>query len=164
MENTQKEHINYRCPEAGDGLKVTELIKSCPPLDINSTYYYYMICRDFASTSILAEKDGKIGGFVSGYRRPDHPEVLFIWQVAVSSEMRGKSIASSMLASLVERLGGSVKSLETTISPSNKASQSLFAKFAEKRGAEMKKQEFLSAQDFGGGDHEAEDLYIIDLS
>ncbi|ERP31732.1 diaminobutyrate acetyltransferase [Chitinivibrio alkaliphilus] len=155
--------ITYRQPEFSDGLSVARLIEACPPLDLNTTYYYYMMCRDFAATSVIAELDGEICGYISAYFRPEAPQTLFVWQVAVSSAARGKGLAGKMLDWIVSSQSKDIAAIETTITASNTASQAVFKKYAAAKNASISKEPFLTASDFGAGDHEAEDLYTIQL-
>ncbi len=158
------DEIILRHPVKEDGLAIFNLIKACPPLDLNSSYYYYMMCNDFGKSSLLAERNGELLGYISGYITPEDEKTLFIWQVAVSEAARGKGMAGAILANLVQDWKGIITSLKTTISPSNKASQALFNGFAEKNGHSIKTTDFLTAKDFGDGEgHEAEELYTITL-
>jgi len=159
-----EEEIILRHPVKEDGLKVYNLIKASPPLDLNSSYYYYIMCSDFGKSSLLAEQGDKLLGYISGYIPPEDEKTLFIWQVAVSEDARGKGMAGAILANLVQDWNGLITTVKTTISPSNKASQALFKGFAEKNGYSISTSEYLSASDFGtGDDHESEVLYTITL-
>ncbi|WP_082592842.1 GNAT family N-acetyltransferase [Paenibacillus sp. Soil766] len=63
---------------------------------------------------------------------PSNPEILFVWQIAVSTEHQGKGIAYSLLRELITGASCTeVRYIETTISPSNAASNRLFRKLAE---------------------------------
>lgn len=121
--------ITYRKPTAEDGPSVHSLIERCPPLDRNSLYCNLLQCKDFAETSILAQNSqGDVVGFISGYIPPQRARTLFIWQVALDSDYRGHGIANTMLETLFHR-HSDLRFMETTISPSNTASQKLFERF-----------------------------------
>jgi L-2,4-diaminobutyric acid acetyltransferase len=150
-------------PELHHGGAVAALIHRCPPLDRNSTYYYHIMCRDFAQTSCLALKQGEVLGYVSAFLRPESPDTLFVWQVAVDPQARGLGLAKSMLEEILHRPELNLKRLETTIGPANKASQRLFQSLAQKMGCPIRKSVFLSEEDFSEPGHESEDLYSIDL-
>jgi L-2,4-diaminobutyric acid acetyltransferase len=51
--------------------------------------------------------------------------------------------------------------LETTITPSNEASRRLFLSLARDLEARCRVTSFFSEEDFGGENHEAEDLFRI---
>ncbi len=130
-------------------------------LDVNSSYAYLLWCRDYRATSVVAEVDDAIAGFVTGYLRPEAPEVLFIWQVAVDESFRGRGIGVKMLDHLVcNAAEHGISTLETTVSPDNEASQAMFASLARRHGAEMNREQLFRPDDFPGG-HESEDLYRI---
>lgn len=155
-----------RHPRKEDGLTVYNLIKNSPPLDLNSIYYYYIMCSDFAETSIVAEQNGEIIGYISGYIPPNDKGTLFIWQVAVSEAARGKGLATTLLSSLVSELKdrAGLSQLKTTISPSNTASQTLFLRFSQTVGVTPQQEPYLQVTDFSAGEgHEAETLYTINL-
>jgi diaminobutyrate acetyltransferase len=130
-------------------------------LDLNSSYSYLLWCRDFARTSVVATVDGEVGGFVTGYVRPDRPDTVMVWQVAVDAAHRGRGLARRMLDALVDRLAEqSVRTLETTITPDNEASIRLFSSFAEGRAARLVREPVFPAELFPDG-HDAEVLFRI---
>ncbi len=151
-----------RAPQVADGAAVHRLIAACPPLDVNSSYAYLLLCIHFAATSVVAETtDERIVGFLSGYRIPDRPDTLFVWQVAVHADARGQGLAGRMLADVLARPAPPpVAWLETTVSPDNAPSRALFAKLARQRGAELTVSDFFRPEDFPDA-HAAEELLRI---
>jgi diaminobutyrate acetyltransferase len=129
-------------------------------LDLNASYAYLLWCRDFAATSVVATVEDTPVGFVTGYRRPEQPGTLMVWQVAVDEAHRGRRIAHRMLDWLVDQSERRVLSLETTITPDNEASIGLFSQFAESRGANVMRQPFFDSSLFPDG-HESELLFRI---
>jgi L-2,4-diaminobutyric acid acetyltransferase len=154
--------ISFRPPVAADGAALWRLARDSERLDTNSPYYYLAFCTRFADASIVAEDDGRVAGFVTGLLHPD-PATLFVWQVGVDAGARGRGVASGMLDALVESAPcRRAQRLETTVTPSNQASLSLFRGFARRRGARVTESVFLRAEDFPAeGDHEAEQLLSI---
>lgn len=162
MDSSNENDIQLRNPQLEDGKAVYDLIRSSPPLDLNSAYNYFLLCSHFADTCVIGESGGRIVSFLSAYRLPRAPETLFIWQVAVDGSMRGKRMAGRMLDELLSRPACSgVKYLETTVSPSNAASKRVFEKFAKENSAAWHEEVFLSREQFGGEDHEEEILFQI---
>lgn len=116
-----------RKPCAEDGQPVTALIAACPPLDQNSAYCNLLQCTDFADSCIVAELDGKLVGWVSGYRPPASRQDFFVWQVAVAPAARGRQLASRMINDLLQRPENTgVTHLITTVTQDNHASWALF--------------------------------------
>lgn len=153
--------VEFRRPTLEDGRVLWRIARDSKVLDLNSSYTYLLWCRDFAETSIVATVDGEPGGFVTGYRRPDQPDTLMVWQVAVDAEHRGRKLARRMLDQLVDRLVGlNLARMETTITPDNEASVALFSSFAAGRGAQLEREPVFPAQLFPDG-HETELLFRI---
>lgn len=156
--------IQFRHPVLSDGLALYELVKACPPLDVNSSYLYFLQASHFAESCMVAELEGEIVGFVSGYQRPDAAEDLFVWQVAVSSKARGQGLAKRMIDQLLRaqlKNKRPLSAISCTIGPSNVASQGLFKSLAKQHGLTMKVTPFIAAEQFGDEQHEAEETYTL---
>ena len=126
--NPAAERLILRAPTALDGPRVSALIAACPPLDPNSAYCNLLQCTHFADTCVVAQDQDEVVGWVSAYLRPDQPDTLFIWQVAVAERARGTGLAGRMLTALLAReVCGSIFNISTTITPENQASWALFS-------------------------------------
>jgi L-2,4-diaminobutyric acid acetyltransferase len=154
--------IHFRIPTLEDSPAVYELVKRCKPLDLNSRYCYMLVCTHFQNTSIVAETDGKVQGFISAYADPEMPEILFVWQVAVDASLRGKGMALGLLKRLLSRENlRQITTIDTTISPSNAASQNLFRRLASELKSEIRVEPYFRQELFGGEAHEDEERYRI---
>ncbi|MFB9135472.1 diaminobutyrate acetyltransferase [Vibrio olivae] len=155
----------FRTPNIKDGDAVHRLIAECPPLDVNSAYCNFLQSQHFNQTCVIAECNDEIAGFISGYRKPDHPNELFIWQVAVSPRHRGKGLAFHMLQEILMRDGlGDIRVVETTITDDNKGSWSLFKKLDKANGNQGEVSTFLCEEQHFKGKHDTEYLYHIPLN
>lgn len=149
-------------PGVRHGASIHRLVEACKPLDLNSTYAYLLLCEHFAETCVHAQRGGRTVGFISAYRPPKESDVLFVWQVAVAAEMRGRGLARAMLRELVNRpVLRDCRYLETTVSPSNMPSRRLFHSLARERGAAITERVLFSEADFGPEPHERETLIRI---
>ncbi|MCS0637290.1 diaminobutyrate acetyltransferase [Streptomyces sp. LP05-1] len=155
--------IGIDAPRVEDGAAIWRIARDSEVLDLNSSYSYLLWCRDFAGTSLVARgPEGEPIAFVTGYVRPERPETLVVWQIAVDREHRGKGLAGVLLDALTSRLAGQgVRTLETTVTPDNTASDRLFAAFAERRGAALEREVLFDGGLFPEGTHEPEVLYRI---
>ena len=161
-QNHENKPINIRKPQIEDGNQIFHLVKKCKPLDINSLYYYLLICAHFDQTSVLTELDDEIVGYISSYINPHQKNTLFIWQVAVHPDMRGHGLATRMIMDILKRNEvKSVEFIETSVTPSNKASISLFMKIASELNVDLQKSTFFTSDLFGESDHEEELLLQI---
>ncbi|RNF94679.1 diaminobutyrate acetyltransferase [Streptomyces botrytidirepellens] len=150
-------------PRVEDGAALWRIARDSKTLDLNSSYSYLLWCRDFAATSVVArEAEGGPVGFITGYTRPDRPETLVVWQVAVDQAWRGRGLAATLLDGLTARVAATgIRGIETTITPDNTASNRLFTSFAERHGAPVEHEVLFDGGLFPDGGHEPEVLYRI---
>jgi L-2,4-diaminobutyric acid acetyltransferase len=154
--------VNIRPPTLDDGMSVYHLIERCPPLDTNSSYCNFLQCGHFFDTSVMAEMDGEIVGFISAYKKPEQPDTLFVWQVAVDEKARGMGMASRMLIDILKRPQcKNINTLETTITEDNKGSWALFKRLAETLSAELTSSIWLDKDKHFDGLHDSEALVTI---
>jgi L-2,4-diaminobutyric acid acetyltransferase len=154
--------IILRPPSTADGNRAYHLVRRCPPLDLNSPYSYLLLCTHFRATCTLAEKDGELFGFQSGYRKPDDPDTLFIWQICVATRARGQGIGALLVRDVLERNEyAPPRFLELSVTGSNRASRALFASLARHYSAELSEHPLFEAGSFPAPDHEAEYLLRI---
>ena len=152
-----------RKPDATDGAAIWQLVKACKPLDENSMYCNLIQADHFAATSVVAEMDDEIVGWISGYMIPAKEE-LFIWQVAVGAGARGLGLGRKMLLELIERdaCKGATR-LKTTITKSNKASWALFRSFAREIDGDLLDEPHFERDTHFEGRHATEHLVAITL-
>ncbi|MFF3505126.1 diaminobutyrate acetyltransferase [Streptomyces sp. NPDC003247] len=151
-------------PSVADGAALWRIAKESGKLDLNSSYSYLLWCRDFAATSAVARaEDGRPVGFVTGYVRPEAPQTLLVWQVAVDAAYRGRGLAAALLDGLTARITAErpVTTVETTITPGNTASERLFTSFAARHGADVTREALFGSALFPDGPHDPEVLYRI---
>jgi L-2,4-diaminobutyric acid acetyltransferase len=154
--------VLFREPSLRDGAEMWRLVKASRPLDLNSCYAYLLLCHHFSETCVVAERGEEMVGFVSAYVPPSTPETIFVWQVAVRAEMRGRGLATSMLIELLRRRAcRGAAFLEATVSPSNEASWALFHALARRLGAGCEKKLLFPRGMFGEEGHEEEVLFRI---
>jgi L-2,4-diaminobutyric acid acetyltransferase len=143
-------------------MEVFRLVERCPPLDANSSYCNFLQCGHFAQTSVAAEMNGELVGFISGYKKPEQQDTLFVWQVAVDERARGQGLASKMLLHILQRPNcQSVNHLETTITEDNKGSWALFERLAKTLDADLNSSIFLDKKKHFDGLHDSEALVTI---
>lgn len=138
-----------RRPAATDAIGMHDLAAATRVLDLNSTYAYLLFATHFAGTSIVADCDGDLHGFITGYHPPDRPEVLFVWQVGVAPAAQGTGVASAMIDALVARVRsdrhGHPITVEATVGPTNTASRAFFGAFARRHGVPLTEHPYFTA-------------------
>lgn len=151
-----------RLPTAEDGAAVHDLIGRCPPLDTNSMYCNLVQCSHFSSTSVVAELNGELVGFISGHPVPAGDNTLFIWQVAVGEAARGKGLATKMLKAILQRPQNlDFRHIETTITDDNEGSWALFKGLAKKLNTGLERTVMFDREKHFGGSHDTEYLARI---
>lgn len=155
-----------RPPRGSDAVAIRDLVTETGVLDLNSTYAYLLLSTDFAQTSIVAELDGRLQGFITGYLPPLRPDVLFVWQVAVAPTAQRGGLAAAMLDALVDRVrserNGVPLTVEATVSPGNASSRAFFGAFARRHGVPLTEHVHFTADQLDpDGAHEDEPLLRI---
>lgn len=164
MEMFHKALPTLRKPSAEDGAAIWELIQSCKPLDENSMYCNLIQCDHFRDTCIIAELNGEVVGWVSGYVLPDDPETFFVWQVAVSEKARGTGLGTLMLRGLLSRENcEGVKRLQTTITRDNPGSWALFRKFSDYTDGELSSTPYFAKSQHFNEQHDTEYMVTITM-
>ncbi|MEX0923877.1 MAG: diaminobutyrate acetyltransferase [Rhodovibrionaceae bacterium] len=154
--------VAVRRPRADDGTDVNDLIGRCKPLDENSIYCNLLQCSHFADTSAVAEVNGQVQGFTSGYIVPARQDRLFIWQVAVASAARGKKLGMAMILDILRRpICRDVRELHTTITRDNKASQAVFRSVAKTLETEAATNVLFHEEEHFDGQQSSEVLWRI---
>jgi len=162
LEVERPSNIVIRPPRPTDGAFVSALIANCPPLDQNSLYCNLLQCSHFSGTSALAEQEGNVIGFVSGYQLPDEPETLFIWQVAVDCAARGQALGRRLVFDILSRpVCASISRLKTTVTQSNSASWAMFEKIAAALHTPYQRTLLFDRDHHLGGNHDSEFLISI---
>lgn len=157
----KSERVRFRAASPEDGAALHTLVERGGVLELNTAYSYVLMCDHFGSTTVVAEHDDEIVGFVTAYRPPSHPDTVFVWQIGVDPRMRGRGVARGILQALVKRPAcRGVRYLEATVTPTNMASRRLFQSFARTQSAAYEWSDGYPGQAFGEG-HEPEELIRI---
>jgi len=161
-ERTKKEGLIFKEPEVDDGAEMFRIAKDSKVLDMNSSYCYLMWSKFFNKTSIIAYEGEKAVGFVSGFIQPESEDTLFIWQIAINSDYRGRGIATKLVTKLLKQLKNEkIRFLEATVTRSNLASSNLFKGIAEKFNTKYDIKKCFSKEHFPDESSEAEFTYRI---
>lgn len=156
--------VRLRHPTIDDGAAIWQLVVDAGTLDRNSSYLYLLLCRDFADCCAVAEADGRLQGFTTGFRSAKRADVWFLWQVGVAASARGQRLAGRMAHFILNtQAPEGVRYLETTVAPSNEASRALFAGIARRLDTELAESDLFTEPQFppDEGVHEAEPLLRI---
>ena len=152
--------IKITHPRKEDGISVAELIKRCPPLDLNSTYHYLIQSHYFSKTCSIAFDNKKVVAFVSGFINSSKNNSLFIWQVAIDENYRGKELGIELIEFILNQ-NKNLDSIETTVTETNLASRRMFEKFCEKYQIKLSEQTLFNKEQDFSNEHDSEILLKI---
>ncbi|MBN1358555.1 diaminobutyrate acetyltransferase [Candidatus Bathyarchaeota archaeon] len=135
------------------------LVANRPYVGLNSRYTYFLLAKDFSDTCVVAQHNGKIIAFSSGYIQPSRPDTFFNWETVVHRDYRGHSLQKRMLLHQIKITNATY--FEGTVNPSNKISKRNFCELAELLNTKCEKRTLFNEEDFENDGHEAEVLYRI---
>lgn len=149
--------VAIRPPRASDGAAVWRLIRETEALDDNSLYCNLLQCSHFSATCAVAEMQGEVVGWMSGYVPPDQAGTLFVWQICVGEPARGHGLAKRLVADVLARPDcDDVRHIECTITDDNSASWALFEGIARQLGARLSRRCHFSRDLHFDGLHDSE--------
>ena len=161
IEVYSKQNIQIKNPDSDYGYQISELIKNSPPLDLNSTYLYFIQSHYFNKTCAIAVNEiDRVIGFVSGFQDPRKKDTLFIWQVAISKDARGSGLASKLIHFILQE-HPHMQFIETTITKDNTSSISLFNKISQELNTNIIEEPFLDKTKHFLNQHDSENLFRI---
>ncbi|WP_078059965.1 MULTISPECIES: diaminobutyrate acetyltransferase [Gracilibacillus] len=161
VQQPPSDQVTFSNPTATDGAGMWELVTKST-LDSNSPYKYMLMNEYFGDTCVVAKQKNQIVGFITAFISPKKQDAVFVWQIGVDSSQRGKGIASKMLHYLLDSEAcKNVRFVESTITPDNKASQSLFQRLARDYHTDITSSECFTKEMFPGDDHEEELKYVV---
>jgi L-2,4-diaminobutyric acid acetyltransferase len=159
---SSKNALLTRRPSLDDGAEVQQLVSASGGLEANTTYAYLLLSHHFSDTCVVAELKGKLVGCALGYRLPQEPRALFLWQIGVAPDFQGQGIGKRLLRALSDRPElADIERVELTIAPSNLASRHLFQSWALEMNTYMKCVGKFERDAFGPTTHEEEDVLSI---
>jgi L-2,4-diaminobutyric acid acetyltransferase len=130
-----------------DGAALWDLVKATGKLELNTSYCYLLMSKLFSQTTLVAEIDGQLAGFVMAFQPPEQEDTLFVWQVGVHPAYQGRRLATRLLKALFEE-NPEHTYLEASVTPSNAASLGLFRGFAKRNETKCEEGTFLPAHCF----------------
>jgi L-2,4-diaminobutyric acid acetyltransferase len=157
-----KENLNFkiRNVKVEDIKEVYKLlVANRPYVGLNSRYTYFLLAKDFSGTCVVAEYEGKIIAFSSGYVPPSRRDTFFNWETVVHRGYRGHNLQKHMLLHQIRITNA--KYFEGTVNPSNKISKRNFLELADLLNTKCEMRTLFNEEDFENDEHEAEILYRI---
>ena len=128
--------VTYRKIQSKDAALLRALAQSCPPLDVHTHYTYWVVAHFFGEYGYIAEDNGKPIGYIMTV---ETKECIFVWQIGVIDEYKGKKISSGLIENVAADAAQKGVYLEVSIADDNIPSFSTFSNFCRKNGYTMEK-------------------------
>lgn len=111
---------------------VRRFVDKCKPLELHTPFTYWTLFNYFSNLCFLMEEEERILGFISGVRSSLDKDIVYLWQVGVSKEYRGKNYASLLIDHFVKAvIDIDCNKIQVSISPENESSYNAFAKYTK---------------------------------
>jgi len=154
--------VRVRRPRPSDGNAVWQLVRQAQSSELGGRHVLRALVQHFADTSLVAEVEGKLVGFVGGYRPPTNLSSMSIWQIDVETSLHRQGLGTALLHALIQCPGcAGVEYLEATVGSSNLAAKRLFEGFAGDLNATCELIADSSPRLLESIAHEREDLFRI---
>ncbi len=157
------DEITIRQIEAADLEAVTRIIGNAErELFQHHDYSYLMMFRLFPTLCLVAQQKGETIGFTLGCSGGVNQEVFFLWQFAVTGDLRGMGIGSRLIRqSIANAKGLGCNRLECTIT--SKESKRAFERVASTLGSALEKIGEVRFRDPKTQEWTTEPLYCMQL-
>lgn len=113
------------------------LSKQCVPLGQHTSFTYWMLCQYFSNLCyILEDEDRNPIGFVSAIRSSSVEGAVYLWQIGIVEQHRGKGLSKILIDAIV----GSIHDdeyIQFSIDDTNKESLGAFSSYAKANGLSM---------------------------
>ncbi len=144
--------------------KLRQLVDRCKPLRLHPPYTYWMLGQYFGDTCFIGEENGRYVGYVTGMHSSLNPEVMFLWQVGIDPDYRGRKYFKIFIDKLIEMARSkSCKFLQFSISPDKKTSFAAFTSVAKQLELPMEEIAICEYHDTIWNEDEHEPVYQYTL-
>lgn len=121
---------------------IRKLVQSLPPLDLHTSFSYWVLLAYFPHLFFVAVDDraGEIIGFVSGIVSPDDARVCYLWQLGVRQDRRRSKCAALLTEYFLQaarRLH--CRAIHFSIAPQNMLSLNTAKRFSDRHALAIRK-------------------------
>ncbi len=132
MENFQE--YTLRNIQEQDCTLLKKMARDCGTLDVHTAYTYWVVSRFFADTSFVLCRGSEPVGYIMAI---EVPEGVFIWQIGILKEYRGKGISALLISPVFEAARRKGANILLSIDEENAASNAAFRAFCQRQGLKM---------------------------
>lgn len=126
--------ITMRTVTGADAALLRCLAARCRPLDVHTPYTYWVVCHFFGDGCFLLEHEGAPVGYIMTVKTD---ECLFVWQIGLMEQFRGKGLSQQLIQAAAEYAGQRKLDLQVSIAAENAASYASFSSYCREHGLAM---------------------------
>jgi len=120
--------------------KIRIFVSECKPLDLHTSITYWTLFKYFPNLCYVMLENDKVIGFVSGLRSSLEKDVVYLWQIGINKEHRGKSYASTLIEYFIKSaINLNCNKIQFTIAPENESSYNAFLKYSKEHSYPISK-------------------------
>lgn len=141
-----------------DSALLRKLASECAPLDLHTPYTYWVISSQFGDSCYILYDEDRPVGFITSLSTA---KGLFIWQIGLLEEYRGKGLSAVLIDSVFKFAEAAlIGELSVTIAPENLNSFNAFNNYCAHNGYSFEKSDTLHLSDYLESDFfETENIY-----
>ncbi len=164
MSVDERQNVQLRNCTPADVEGIARFIASCPPLDLHTSFTYWVTFEYWGDLCFAARLGGRIVGYASAIGSGRDGEVLYLWQVGVADELRSTGLGRRLIESVADagRRRG-FRELQVSIAPGNEASFRAFSGFATSLGQPLERAGEVSFAE-PDGKLVREDVYALKIA
>jgi L-2,4-diaminobutyric acid acetyltransferase len=152
-----------RCTPS-DVERVVRFVGECPPLDLHSSFTYWVTFEYWGEMCFVASRSEQIVGYVSAIGSGRDDNVFYLWQIGVSGEFRSMGVSQRLLVAVVDvARGRGYRKMQVSIASGNDPSLRTFQRFALSVGNPLERCGEVSFEDAAAGSVR-EDLYTLEIA
>jgi L-2,4-diaminobutyric acid acetyltransferase len=162
MYNSQE--VVLRQCTSSDVAQIVRFVAECPPLDVHSSFTYWVTFQYWGEMCFVASAGERIIGYVSALGSGHSSDVFYLWQIGVSEDRRSTGLAQRLVAAVTKAgRGRGFREMQVSIAPENESSLRTFTRFATSLGKTLDQCGDVSFVD-PSGNPVHEDLYKLELA
>jgi L-2,4-diaminobutyric acid acetyltransferase len=157
------EKVAVRHCVSADVEAVMYFVNSCPPLDLHSSFTYWVTLEYWGEMCFVAMDCEQIIGYVSAIGSGHDDTTFYLWQIGVSGGFRSRGIAQRLIGAVVQaaRTHG-YHQMQVSIALDNDLSLRAFQRFALSADTTLRQCGEVSFKD-ARGEAVYEPLYAMEI-
>jgi len=133
--------VKIRACNEHDADAIHAFVGTGPPLTLHTPFTYWVILRYWGSVCFVAEDNDQIVGLITSVGAVESADLLYVWQIGVDGDRRGKRLAQGLLDCLqAEAHTRGYLRFQVSIASDNGVSFNLFERAAREQGSVLQEK------------------------